>query len=366
MKKMLAILMALLLGIGCCAAYAETETAAETETVSVVGTWYATMLGNQIVLTLNEDGTATVAAQDGEVSATWTQEGNTVSVTAEGEEGAETMVLTYEDGALLDKTTGMLNFYESVEMAEADTGDENVLNMLVGALDSMTQQPESAPAEPQGEMSLNTTSDLTILRENLNVIDSYGSLQAVYIAEVQNDTDAPVFITGGQMTLVDPEGKDLENTEWMYNTGSTYLEPGEKSIVSFNIYPEMEGEIAGCRVEIQSGEDQYNSKDVQMEVADAVFAAKDPEDSWGEDTMRVTISNPLEENLKQVSIAVVLEDSNGYLITVDAQGLYNVELTPGSSVVIVNTVYSYITDWCTANGITPAKVTAYAWYPAEN
>ena len=107
MKKLIAVLLILaLLG-----------TMAMAEAADVVGTWYAVEVvvegqtfspadfGIEVIVTLNEDGTATMDGVGDAAEGTWTIDGDTVTIT---EKDAEDTVMTLVDGKLTmstDETT---------------------------------------------------------------------------------------------------------------------------------------------------------------------------------------------------------------------------------------------------------------------
>ena len=121
MKKLTAMILTLALLI-CAVALAESA--------DYLGTWYLneinfggsilapSVLGMDMTLEINEDGTAVLTSVEGEEdasqNATWTLEGDVVTVTvlAEGdEEEGETMTMTIQDGVLVAEEGGMgLNF----------------------------------------------------------------------------------------------------------------------------------------------------------------------------------------------------------------------------------------------------------------
>ena len=121
MKKLTAMILTLALLI-CAVALAESA--------DFLGTWYLneinfggsilapSVLGMDMTLEINEDGTAVLTSVEGEEdalqNATWTLEGDVVTVTvlAEGdEEEGETMTMTIQDGVLVAEEGGMgLNF----------------------------------------------------------------------------------------------------------------------------------------------------------------------------------------------------------------------------------------------------------------
>ena len=117
MRKLIAVILTLALS---------TLAVAMAETTDYLGTWYLnemtmgdasiapTALGMDLTMEIKEDGTAVLTApseEEAEQAATWTLEGETLTVTVDGED----MTLTLQDGAM------KLTF---------DTGDEPLVLIM--------------------------------------------------------------------------------------------------------------------------------------------------------------------------------------------------------------------------------------------
>ena len=118
MKKLLAMLLAAMMvfTVVGCEQKAETPAATEAPVAGIAGTYKlsgAEMNGEalpmegapEMSVTLNADGSATVANGEENIPATWTQEGNTVTLVSPEE--AEPMVLTVEGADLVIEDAGM-------------------------------------------------------------------------------------------------------------------------------------------------------------------------------------------------------------------------------------------------------------------
>ena len=117
MKKLIAVILTLALS---------TLAVAMAETADYLGTWYLnemTMgdasfapaaMGMDLTMEIKEDGTAVLTApseEEAEQAATWTLDGETLTVTVDGED----MTLTLQDGALKEGGMGMCFGREKVE-----------------------------------------------------------------------------------------------------------------------------------------------------------------------------------------------------------------------------------------------------------
>ena len=108
MKKILSLLVALMMFVGC-TAMAETATTWYLKTVEGQGmSMDAASIGMEMSFTLNADGTGTAHVNLGgeadDTTCTWTEEGNTVTITVEG----DPQVFTYdENGNLVAEVEGM-------------------------------------------------------------------------------------------------------------------------------------------------------------------------------------------------------------------------------------------------------------------
>ena len=92
MKKTLSLLlfMALATALLCGAALVDEE-------IDITGTWYGELLGRQLTLTLDGDGTYALAMQSGTQTGVWEQDGNTLTL----DSGSDRQMSLYFDGAAI-------------------------------------------------------------------------------------------------------------------------------------------------------------------------------------------------------------------------------------------------------------------------
>ena len=109
MKKLTSILVALMIAMVCCTAVAETATTWYLKTVEAQGmSMDAATIGMEMIFVLNADGTGAatlnMAGETDEQTCTWTEEGDQVTITIDG----DPQVFTYDaEGNLVAAQDGM-------------------------------------------------------------------------------------------------------------------------------------------------------------------------------------------------------------------------------------------------------------------
>ena len=377
MKKLTAMLLALCMLLAVVPALAESESAA--------GNWYMSLADVTLgYILLNEDGTAVVnVASQEDIPNTWTQDGATVTITAENQpidfafDGASLsspefpLALTREQGKLpmdvisammagkeytlpegvteADMTTIAMNFMAEYTklMAQASTGEDTG---DTGA--SVAEQPAGTEAPI-----------VTIEKSTFLVTESYSGYRGRYIARIKNENDVPLFLEGGSLQVFDKDGNQVGEATYLYDTGSKYLEPGETSFVNMTADLESDGEYT-YKANIETRTQSYRSTDVALKVADPVYVKA--EDQYGSDLIKATVYNETDASMAGIEMVLVLVDADGNLLDIHTENLYRNELGAHSSFTVVTTVDSKVTEYCQANGLEPATVEAYAWVENED
>ena len=369
MKKLTAMLLALCMLLAVLPALAD----------SAAGNWYMTLADVTAgYIQLAEDGTATVSIASQEASVgTWTEGDGVVTITINGagldfaydgttlvndmfplplsrEEGKLSMDLiskmmsgeeyTLPDGMTEEDMTAIaINFLaEYTKIMESASGSEST------GTAGGTEEPAAAAEKPE----------LTILKEDFRVIESYSRFDDTYIAKVQNNTDAPLFLTGGSLKVMDESGNVVAEETYLGTSGSKYLEPGEISFVS------MRGDLdenipVTWEAHIEAEKESYRDTDIIVKAENAEFRKKEGE--YGDDYMAVTVTNETDQPLARIEAVLVLEDAEGGLLALNTESLYYNELGAGSTITLVSPVSSKVMEYCQANGIEPAAVEAFAW-----
>lgn len=396
MKKILALILVLCLVLAAVPVLAEDD---------LSGTWYMVMMGlTGGTFELNADGTCTgtsavMGGEEQSSEGSWTVDGTTVTITMDG----QSMPLTYDGTDLLfgeeavaalgdgDFMSGMDQsaissllkfsrepglvtaadfsaFTSDGTVPEGKTEEDmvaiqaEVMALLLGVMESAdtgssvsttgTADPETAPA---GEPAL------TLVEENFYLRKSYGDkFDGVYIAKFRNDTDTPLYIDKGSLTLLDADGNEVGKDEYLHSYGSRYLVPGETSFVS------LEARVnEGAAVEkhetsfkVISTSNLYQ-QDTEVELAGAELRIV--ADTWTNYYATATITNTGDAPLSRVNVVVAVKADDGSLLQLVTGTLGQNELAAGSTMTLVNTLDSRVVDYCTENSLTMTDVEAYAW-----
>lgn len=372
MKKLTAMLLALCMLLAVVPALGE----------DFGGTWYLVLEDVTLgTFDLNADGTAKMTMKAGEENTleyegTWEAADDGVTITIQGDAlgfvyDAETETLNAELFPIpVTKTAGsmelgliaqVMNGAEDVELPEGVTEEEVRTKALLVYTKIMSLAASLSAANAgtteTGTKAAEDAPELTFVQESFKVVESYRGFSAVYIAKVQNNTDAPLWIDSGYMAVKDAEGNQVGEAKYFDCYGSKYLEPGEVSFVSLEA--DMNENLEGITWEKQivTKATGYRT-DKAVTVTDPTYVAPESYDSG---YLRATVVNDSEEPIPGIYVIYALEDADGNLIDLQREQLYRHELGANSTITMVASVDSKANEYCVANGITPSVVEAYAY-----
>ena len=368
MKKLTAMLLALCMLLAAVPALGDGPS----------GTWYLTLadvtLGH---IYLNEDSTAQVAlpGQDA-MEGTWTADDASVTVTIDGDaltfayDGTSLssemlpLPIVREEGKIgMDLISKIMNG-EDYELPEGMTQAD----MAAITLNFMTEFQKiqgsftgagstGSGSEPSGtEPAASADPELTFLSENFFITESYSGFRAVYLAKVQNDTGAPLYIRDGAMQVADASGNQAGEAKYLSVSGSRYLEPGEATFIQMNADLEADGEYTYTR-EIEVKAEGYRTDRAVTVTETSYVPAQDYDNAY----LRATVVNDTDAPLAGLEVVFALLDAEGNLLDVREEQLYRHELGAGSTITMVTSVDGKITEYLAAKGIEPASVEAFAW-----
>ena len=392
MKKILALTLVLCMALAAIPALAETA-------ADFTGTWYLLMLGmTGGTFELNADGTCTgtsaTAEEEQKAEGTWSAEGDTVTLTVQG----QNLPLTF-DG------TDLLLGAEALAVFGGDTIPEGLDASMLSALIKFSREPGTVTTAefsayqndgtvPEGKteadmqaiqaqmmalfmMMMPSDVDtgvtggtaeaalpLSILEENFYVRKSYGDqMEGYYLAKVMNENDAPLRISDALLVLKDADGNEVGRTEYLGRSGSTYLEPGEMSFVSVRADVAEGSTAESYEISFETSASSYGT-DTQLEAANPEIRVK--EGYWTSYYAAATITNASDAPISQASIVVALRDNEGKLLDLSTAGIYQNELAAGSTITLVDSIDSNTVDYCTENGITLGDVEAFGWVESND
>lgn len=396
MKKILALMMALCMALAAVPALAESE---------VAGSWYLISMGMTAAsIELNENGTCVITATNKGVEekreGTWTQDGETVTLTVDdqglpltyngtdlvlGNEavallGGDDMAAAISGGIDLTALEGLMKisrepaaitvaefdaFQSDGTLPEGKTQEEmekiqQEVQMLAISLFAGMMGGNGGEITGIGDTGVTAEApELTISDENFYVRESYFGQEAVYLAKVENKTEAPFWINDGTCAIKDADGNEIAKREYLGTCGSRYLEPGEVSFVSFVVDLQEGTTAASYDVDIKTSASGF-SKDQAVDVGNVELRTK--EGFSGTDYYTaVSVTNAGEEPVAYLNVVVMTKDSEGKMLDVSDSSLGMNELAAGSTVILVDDIPSAVAKYCDANGLTLGEMEAYAW-----
>ena len=365
MKKITALLLALCMLLAVVPVLGEESPA---------GNWYMSLADVTLgYILLNEDGTATVnIASQEDIAGTWTADGNTVTITAQGQpldftfDGSSLssemfpLSLTREEGKLPMSVISKMMSGEEYELPEGMTELEltSIAMNFVAEYTKIMEEASASSSTTTTEAAPSASAEATVVKDSFKIVKSYSGYTGLYIAKLQNETDKPMFVTDGSMQLTDKDGKNVGEAKYLYPTGSKYLEPGETTFVAMqaDLAENIEVNVAK---HVDTKFDSYYNTDYAVTVENPTYVKGTSE--YDSDVMRVTVVNNSDESLAGIEAVLVLEDAEGNLLCISTESLYRYELGPHSSITLVSSVDNKIRDYCAENGIEPTTVEAFAW-----
>ena len=370
MKKLTAMLLALCMLLAVAPALGE----------DFSGSWYWVLEDVTIgTFELNADGTAAIHLDSGdsaqEMSGTWEVNGeNGVTVTVDGQ-GLE-LVYDVEAGTLttslvpipMQREKGKYDMAliaavmqgKEVELPEGVTETEltivaaTFLTKMM-ALSASTTATGTDDGGSTGTPDAAAGSGVDILAENFVITESYSGFDGTYIAKVQNNTGSPLWLTDGTLQVKDASGNVVAEKGYLSSCASKYLEPGEISVVTIQVDLEQDGEYTYEKT-IKAEAKSYYRTDSAVTVGEPEYT----DGSYDSKLVKAMVTNDTDKNLVSLNVAFLLSDENGLPVALSTEVLYNHELCPNSSIVMVSSLYNRLVSYLAAKNITPA-VEVFAW-----
>ena len=360
MKKLFAMILALCMLLAAVPALAE----------DFSGLWNLVLADvNLGWFQFNEDGTLSADIIGvGETTGTWTSTEDSVSVSIQG----DTTVMTW-DGTMLyspdllipvvrdagrvssDVISAVVN-EEEYELPEGMTEEDlktiagNFYTEYMKLMEQSQAAAAAAQAAPDAELTLD------IIAENFYVIESYSGYRGVWLAEVMNLNTIPVYVRSGSLTVKDADGNVVGTASYLSERGSVYLEPGETTFLSMEA--DMAEKIeATFEKTLEVKGDPYRI-DINLTAGDSDFtiAEGEYETSWVQTTVTNETENPV-----GINVIFALEDAEGTPWFVEETSLYRHQLTPGSSIIMIQTIDDRTKNFLKENNIEITTVKAYTW-----
>lgn len=380
MKRLLAVLLTLCLAMAALPSLAEDY--------DYTGVWYGVVAGiTGMTMTLNADGTAVAVYTDEPGEGTWTAEENGITVTIDGDplaliRSGDVMTTPLFPYVFMrtpgQVTLAQLDAYRAdgtlPEGIDKDTMDgiETNLEAVIEAYNAaQSAQQGETPAETSGQNGTATDTQgepdvrdglvLSTLKDNFLIRQQYSKNKALYYAVLQNNSEVKLFIANGSMTLLDAAGAEIAAAKFPYPAGSKYLEPGETTLMGFEVEVPEGVEVASHQVNIPAEQPtKWADPDIALEVT-GVEMAMNGDGAFNENGAWVTVTNTQSEPISGIRMIVAFEDEEGTPWSLQTFNIYADKLGAGSSYSFWVEENKDLKEYCETNGITLTKAEAYAW-----
>ncbi len=232
--------------------------------------------------------------------------------------------------------------------------------LLVLALAICLMIPVFSTAEdaPAGDIPVEVTSDLTILRQNVMVTESWLGKNVFLLGEVRNDGESPVYLSydGCNMVVLDADGNQIGDAGFFGpSTYPNVIGPGETAFLHISV--SVDGEPASAVLTLAVSESWSNGPQ-RVDAAGEYFP---PEGYSANGIIRVTVANTGDAAIVEPYAAAALTDADGNIIGIGYTSVYDAEIPAGSSLVLKLSVDEAILAWWAAKGVEPAGVETIVW-----
>lgn len=204
-------------------------------------------------------------------------------------------------------------------------------------------------------------------QETAAVIELYGENEYFYVAFIKNVSGDPVLVRDASLALYNADGEELARTEYYREMGSYYLDPGEETVIMFEL--PLDGldpkGIAEKKVTYTTEKNAPYGKDTAYPVASAEYIKNTSDNVFAGDVMTAMVTNEQKEEASGIGVCMVLVDKDEYPLLVRTVDMYNVFLQPGSTVRLEEDAEREVVDYFVSQGKEPAGIKCYGFQQAR-
>ena len=201
---------------------------------------------------------------------------------------------------------------------------------------------------------------LNVLQENYYTINSFWTYGYAF-AKVENSGNKPIRVNAGVLEIYDEAGDVITSTDYL-SAHYAYLQPGEYTYI--RIFDEIEGADTGIVVDdhMLTLTGKSESSYVYQRFPCEAKLELNVVDGWMTyNYMYATVTNDTTETVYDLNVVFALMDETGNILFVESDQVYDVGLTPNSSMVFRVEIPSSFTEYFTANNITPTTLDVIAY-----
>lgn len=204
---------------------------------------------------------------------------------------------------------------------------------------------------------------LVVSDETMTVCESYSGYTAYIYAILENTGDKPVEFNAGLIELLDAEGESIDAEDYLYSY-PTILDPGQKAYLSeyINVEDADSPDYIDDYTLSVSGKSASENTNVSLDCTAEIGMKPYSYTSTTEYlTATITITNNLDETVREIYAAYALLDADGKVMYVGHASPSYVGLPAGQSIEIENTIDSSLIEQWEKDGVEPASIEAVAY-----
>lgn len=265
----------------------------------------------------------------------------------------ENDVLTItEDGATLTFTRSTGKTVSEEEQMAA------LMALLGGGAEPDVGMLPVDPVEPDEPAEPVAGGKLEIVQENLHFVKSYSNYDLYLYAKVQNVGDREIKLNDSVLEVYNANGEVVASKEYG-DANAAYLLPGEYTYLEMVIYDQLTEEPTNYKLTVVERTDKDTRNDRYPVTTDLQLGVEQGYRTV--DYMYATVTNPTNETVYDMEVALTLLDDAGNILLMEDQMFFDMGLCPGSSMTVRIEIEEYMKDYFEENGLKPAVVDAIAF-----
>lgn len=204
---------------------------------------------------------------------------------------------------------------------------------------------------------------LVVSDETMTVCESYSGYTAYIFAVLENTGDKPVEFNAGLIELLDAEGESIDAEDYLYSY-PTILDPGQKAFLReyINVDDADSPDYIDDYTLSVSGKSASENTNVALDCTAEVGMKPYSYTSTTEyPTVTITVTNNLDETVREIYAAYALLDEDGKVIYVDYVSPSYVGLPTGQSIELDSQIDSSLVEQWEKDGVEPASIEVIAY-----
>ncbi|HIU47156.1 MAG TPA: hypothetical protein IAC59_07840 [Candidatus Fimadaptatus faecigallinarum] len=204
---------------------------------------------------------------------------------------------------------------------------------------------------------------LVVSDETMTVCESYSGYTAYIFAVLENTGDKPVEFNAGLIELLDADGESIDAEDYLYSY-PTILDPGQKAYLKeyINVDDAESADYIDDYTLSVSGKSASENTNVALDCTAEVGMKPYSYTSSSEYlTATITVTNNLDETVREIYAAYALYDADGKVMYVDYVSPSYVGLPAGQTIELDSQIDSTLVEQWEKDGVEPASIEVIAY-----